>query len=104
MTLLFILASKQSGSKSVRDREKEKKEQERLDRESSRLNLKQCEQTVRTLTMLALVETKNSARMERCVQAVFFVEKSLALWFQTMREIDCAIKYQASITGLCYKI
>ena len=91
--------SRRSVGTSGKDREKEKLEAEKELRESSRLNLKQLEQTVRTLTMLTLLETKNDERLQRCVQAVFFLDKAVKLWFQTLRELDCAIKFEAAVAA-----
>jgi hypothetical protein len=48
--------------------------------DNNRLNIKQLDQACRTIAMLSLLESEGSARVNRCLEFVFFVQRSLDLW------------------------
>jgi len=84
-------ASRRSGTVSSKDRE--------AGTEPTQLNLRQLEQAMRALAMLAQLETTTSARMQRCSQAVYFIERSLQLWFATLRKVDMDGQYEVLAAG-----
>ena len=60
---------------------------------ATRLNLKQLEQAVRSLVMLSMLESSMEKKGEKCMEGMFFIERSLRLWQETIdNEAQYAVK------------
>lgn len=59
----------------------------------SGLDAKQCEQAVRTSFMLALLQGDESLRLERLLEGVYFVGRSIDLWTASLKVIEKGLQW-----------
>ena len=61
----------------------------------SGLDAKQCEQAVRTSLMLAMLQSDETARLERLLESVYFVGRGMELWSAALMASDKQTQWQA---------
>ena len=57
------------------------------------LNAKHCEQSIRSAFMLAMLESNETRRLDKLLEGVYFVTRSLELWSEALRETDKMAQY-----------
>ena len=57
------------------------------------LNAKHCEQGIRSAFMLAMLESNEARRLDKLLEGVYFVSRSLELWSEALRETDKMAQY-----------
>lgn len=55
------------------------------DIDPNRSNLKHLDYALRSLAMMAILESQSSLRLKRCLESVYFIDRSIALWNNAMR-------------------
>ena len=53
---------------------------------SCRLTMKYQEHAMRTLIMMAMIETKTDKRVQKCLEAMYFLDKSKSTWNHVMMD------------------
>lgn len=53
----------------------------------SKLNAKQLEQLVRISTMLAILESDENIRLQKCIESVYFINRFLSEWTTSLHEL-----------------
>lgn len=59
------------------------------------LNIKQLEQVARGLAMIAILESKEAVKAEKCVELIHFLQKAQTVWVTTLRDVHRKSTYDA---------
>lgn len=66
-----------------------------VDIDPYRSNLKHLDYALRALAMMAVLESQSSLRLKKCLEAIYFIDRSIALWNDAMALTYRRIQFRA---------
>lgn len=90
------LRTANSNAKSIRKKSVVSKHAQTVNDESvsAKLNFKHCEIGTRALAMTAMLEFSTSLRIQRCIESLYFINRSIDIWNDCIQELQNVNLYE----------